>query len=161
MKTCIITRVYSSLLAALLTTAALAQDVKPLPAVVVTSASNVNEKVIQSFKGTFKDAIDPIWYRLDKNYLVKFIMNEQKNTALLNKNGRLIYNIGYGFEKDLPTDISDLVNGSYGDYKILHAIHVNENNRSIWVVNLEGLKKLIVVRVEDGELEEVGNYVKG
>jgi hypothetical protein len=161
MSTRIITSVYSSLLAALLTTGAMAQDVKPLPPVVVTSASNVNEKVANSFKGSFKDAIDPVWYRLDKNYLVKFIMNDQKNTALFQKNGKLIYNISYGSEKDMPAEISDLVNGRYGDYKILMAIHVNEENRSIWVVNLEGLKKLIVVRVEDGELEEVGNYVKG
>lgn len=160
MKTCIMTCAYSSLLAALLTTCAMAQEVKPLPAVVVTSGSNVNEKIIHSFKGSFKDAIDPIWYRLDKNYLVKFIMNEQRNTALLSKNGRLIYNISYGFEKDLPIEISDLINGSYEDYKIQLAIHVNENNRSIWVVNLEGFKKLIVVRVENGELEEVGNYLK-
>ena len=160
MTTSLMPRLSGCLLAVLLTAGAIAQDIKPLPPIIVTPSSDITEKVIHSFKGSFKDGLDPVWYRLDKNYLVKFIMNEQKNTALFNKNGRLLYNIGYGMEKDLPQKISDLVKGNYGDYEIQYVIHVTENNRSIWIVNLAGLKKLVVVRIEDGELEEVGNYLK-
>ena len=160
MPTTLLSSLSGFLLASLLTSGAIAQDIKPLPPVIVTPSSDVTEKVVHSFKGSFKDGLDPVWYRLDKNYLVKFIMNEQKNTALFNKNGRLLYNIGYGLEKDLPQEISDMVNGAYSDYNIRQVIHVTENNRSIWIVNLEGLKKLVVVRIEDGELEEVGNYLK-
>jgi len=137
-----------------------AQEVKMLPSVIVTTASNVNQAVVKSFRGEFKEAMDPVWYRLDKNFLVKFIMNDQKNTALFRQNGKLVYNISYGSEKNLPEDVRTLVTGGYEDYKITNAIHVNQDNRSIWVINLEGLKKLILVRVEQGEMEEVGNYVK-
>lgn len=137
-----------------------AQEIKTLPSIVVTSGSNVNYAVIHSFRGHFKDAMDPIWYRMNKNYLVKFISKDQDNTALFKANGKLIYNISYGGEANLPEDIRGIVTGSYEDYKIVNAIHVSEAGRSIWVVNLEGLKKLILVRVEGGELEEVGNYVK-
>ena len=144
----------------LLPAASRAQEIKVLPTVVVTTASNVNQSVLKSFQGEFRNAMDPIWYKLDKNYLVKFMTEDQKNTALFKNNGRLIYHISYGTEKNLPGEIRDKVMGSYEDYKITAAIHVNEANRSIWVINLEGLKKLIIVRVEEGELEEVGNYVK-
>jgi hypothetical protein len=137
------------------------QEVKTLPSVTVTTASNVNDAVVKSFQGQFKNAVDPVWYKIDKNYLVKFITEEQKNTALFKDNGKLIYHISYGTEKNLPEEIRTQVMGSYQDYAITAAIHVNEANRSIWVINLEGLKKLIIVRVEEGELEEVGNYVKG
>ncbi|MBN8852036.1 MAG: hypothetical protein BGO55_26390 [Sphingobacteriales bacterium 50-39] len=145
----------------LLPAASRAQEIKMLPSVIVTTASNVNQSVLKSFQGEFKNAMDPVWYRLDKNYLVKFMTADQKNTALFRNNGRLVYHISYGTEKNLPDEIRDKIMGSYQDYNITAAIHVNEANRSIWVVNLEGLKKLIVVRVEEGELEEVGNYVKG
>ena len=42
----------------------------------------------------------------------------------------------------------------------MQAINVKEDNRDIWVVNLEDDKKLIIARVEDDGLEEVGNYNK-
>jgi hypothetical protein len=138
-----------------------AQEIKVLPSVIVTTASNVNQAVLKTFQGEFKNAMDPVWYRLDKNYLVKFMTADQKNTALFKDNGRLIYHISYGTEKNLPDEIRDKVVDSYQDYTITAAIHVNEAHRSIWVINLEGLKKLIIVRVEEGELEEVGNYQKG
>jgi len=151
----------SGMLTMLLLNSTQAQEIKVLPSVIVTTASNVNQAVIKSFRGEFKDAMDPVWYRLDKNFLVKFIMDDQKNTALFRQNGKLVYQIGYGSESNLPEEVRKMVNGGYEDYKITNAIHVNQDNRSIWVVNLEGLKKLIVVRVEQGEMEEVGNYVKG
>jgi hypothetical protein len=138
-----------------------AQETKEMPSVVVTPASNVSESVLKSFEGTFKDAMDPEWFKLNKNYLVKFMTDDQKNRALFKDNGRLVYHISYGTEKNLPDDIRSQVSGKYEDYTITAAIHVKEANRSIWVINLDGLKKLIIVRVEDGELEEVGNYVKG
>lgn len=145
----------------LLPAASRAQEIKVLPSVIVTTASNVNQAVLKTFQGEFKNAIDPVWYRLDKNYLVKFMTADQKNTALFKNNGRLVYHISYGTEKNLPDEIRDKVLGGYQDYNITAAIHVDEASRSIWVINLEGLKKLIIVRVEEGELEEVGNYVKG
>jgi hypothetical protein len=138
-----------------------AQEVKELPSVVVTTASNVNQAVVKSFQGEFKNAIDPVWYTLNKNYLVRFMTEDQKNTALFKNNGKLIYHISYGSEKNLPADVRDKVTSTYADYNITTAIHVKEANRNIWVINLDGLKKLIIVRVEEGELEEVGNYEKG
>src|SRR4051794_8529470 len=81
-----------------------AQDtpVKPLPTVTVTSTANLNQKVSNAFNASFKDAVSPTWYRLDKDYLVKFITGDMNNTALFKKNGALVYQISYGHESNLP-----------------------------------------------------------
>jgi len=131
-----------------------------LPPVTVTAATNVEKAVTSSFDRNFPDALDAEWYRMSKKYLVRFMMTDQQNSALIKKNGQIVYHIGYGYEKDLPSDVRMIVRTHYPDFSITTAITVQEQDRKIWVVNLQDKKKLILVRIEGGELEEVGNYNK-
>jgi hypothetical protein len=136
-----------------------AQDttIKSLPSITITPATKVPNEVTKTFNASFQDAVDPAWYKIDQRYMVRFLTNDQKNQSLYKKNGELIYYIHYGFEQNLPSDIRKMIKSSYVDYKITMAIFVNQDKRNIWVVNLEDKSKYIVVRVEDGELEEVEN----
>lgn len=148
-----------------LTSNAFAQvdTMKTLPAITVysnTSSANISQQVVQAFQKEFKDATNTRWYQLNKNYLVTFIQNDLNNRALYKKSGQQIYHISYGTEQNLPQDVLQLVKRSYDDYNITRAINVHQEGRNIWVVNLEGLKKLKIVRVEDGEIEEVESYQK-
>ena len=136
-------------------------SIKTLPPVTVTSASNVNEEVTKSFSKHFKDATHTKWYSVDKDYLVKFIQEDMTNNAYFKQNGKLVYHISYGYEKNLQPDLRQLVTNSYPDYIISRAIQVNAQGRNIWVLNLEGMKKLVIVSIEDGNLEEVKNFDKG
>lgn len=145
---------------ALAITAKVSAQEQVLPPVTVTTTSNVNKAVSKSFQSAFKDATNTQWYKVNRNYLATFITNDQKNRALFQKNGYLIYHITYGKENNMPDDVRKLVKSNYVDYNITSAINVQESGRNIWVVNLETDKKLILARVEDGALEEVGNYDK-
>jgi hypothetical protein len=137
------------------------KDTAMLPAVTVTGTRvTVNEKVWKAFQNSFKDAQDAKWYKINRDFLVKFIMEDQEQNALFNKRGAMIYNITFGTEKHLPDDIRKQVRSVYTDYNITKAISVHESDRVIWIVNLEDAKNLIVVRVEDGELEEARNFKK-
>ncbi len=135
-----------------------AQEVKELPTVTVKATTNVNQTVSNVFQTDFKDAVNPKWYKIDKDYLVQFIKGDMKNNALYRKNGYMIYHIAYGNEKNLPDDVRKIVKSNYVDYTITNAINVHQDNRNIWVVNMEDSKHLVIVRVENGEIEEVGNY---
>ena len=150
------------LLAATFLLPAIAQEdtLKPLPPVVIFTKTNVTQAVERSFQRQFKGAVKPQWYRVNKDYLVTFIREDMRNNALFKKNGRLIYTVRYGHENNLPDDIRKQVRDAYGDYSITNAVNVRQDNRDIWVINLEGLKKLVLLRVEDGQMEEVGNYTK-
>lgn len=135
-------------------------SMKTLPPVIIYAKSNVNKTVTDAFEKNFKDAINAQWYRMDKDFLVTFITGDMKNNALFKKNGKLIYHISFGQENNLPADIKKQVQEAYAEYNITRAVNVKFNNRNLWVVNLEGLKKYITVRVEDGELQEVENFDK-
>jgi len=135
-----------------------AQDsivIKTLPPVTVTAATlRVPPVVWKNFADYFTGAYNSRFFRLNRDYLAKFILNNQENRALFTKRGSLVYNIAYGYERNLPEDLRRQVKTSYLDYEITRAIKVTEANRVIWVLNLETKKKLIIVRLEDGDLEE-------
>lgn len=138
------------------------QEIKAdtLPTVVITGKSNVTKKVDASFKRMFNVVLSPKWYELDRNYLVKFIMNDQKNSALFDKNGRLIYHIRYGSAADMPEDALDLLKRRYVGSNIKAAIHVDQDTRSVWLVDLEHRNYMVLARVEGNELTEIRRMKK-
>lgn len=131
-----------------------------LPEVKITGLRNVPAKVDAAFQSTFKDGQDPVWYNANKNFLVKFINNDMKSNALFRKNGNMVYNISYGYEKDLPDDVSTLVKNKYDDYNVVVAFNVKQDNRDVWIVNLENEKANVTARVEDGVLDEASRTRK-
>ncbi|MDP4217834.1 MAG: hypothetical protein Q8927_16650 [Bacteroidota bacterium] len=133
---------------------------KTLPELTVTAKSNITKAVRESFEKTFPDAENQQWSKVNKNFLVRFISEEQKNHALFTKSGYLIYHITYGTEANMPEDLRKKVQSTYQPYSITRVAHVRQADRDIWVVNLETDKKLVLARVEEGEVEEVGNYEK-
>lgn len=133
-----------------------------LPDVTVTATTNVSKKVAEVFNATFKDAQDVQWSKLNKDFLAQFITADLNNRVLFHKNGEIVYHLKYGHENNLPQEVRKLVKSQYDyvDFNITSAINVLEDKRNIWVVNLEDNKKYVIVRVEDGEIEEVSNLNK-
>ncbi|MBS1501410.1 MAG: hypothetical protein JST32_05080 [Bacteroidetes bacterium] len=126
-----------------------------LPNVIIRATSAVNVKVADAFKGKFQNAVNPRWYKMDKNYLIKFMMVDQKNSALYDKEGNLIYHVSYGEAKHLPQNYLDMVNTEYPGCKVVTAIHIEQNKRSLWLVNIEYKKDYVLTKIEDDELQEV------
>jgi hypothetical protein len=129
-----------------------------LATVFITSTANVNQSVTNAFNKTFKTATEPRWFVYDKNCMVKFIMNEQKNSALYDKQGYLIYHISYIDESYLPDETKEQIISNYPKSKVLNVFCVNQNNRSIFVINLEYGKNIVFTRFEDDKLVEVDRY---
>ncbi len=137
-----------------------AQDTtfRTLPSITITPSTQVSKEVTTAFLKSFPEAKKPVWYQLNKNYLVKFITKDQTNRALYKKSGQLIYHIRYGHVQNLPEDIRKLVKANYVEYNITSVIFINQDAREIWLINVENKDKLIIVRYEDGEMQQVDNY---
>lgn len=129
---------------------------KNLPDVKVTSTIvKMDERVWNSFQDEFKGATNVTWYKLDKDYLIKFIMNDIAQKVLYNKKGQQIYHISYCAETNMPAEVVRQLNNSFKGFSIKLSFKVEEEGRTIWVVNMENESKLLFVRIEDGELELV------
>lgn len=73
----------------------------------------------------------------------------------------MYYHLAYGTEKNLPAEIVEKINREYKGGKITTTIQVNQDNRSIWLANIEYGKLLVLVREENGEVREVERFNKG
>ncbi|HEX5150572.1 MAG TPA: hypothetical protein VFW07_03930 [Parafilimonas sp.] len=123
-----------------------------------TVASSI--KVQRSFITYFGENAENNWSIVGKYFLNRFHSNGLLINALFTKNGRLIYTITYGTEKNLPADIRKIVKREYYDYTITMAIEVKENGRDIWVIKLDSPSEQMTVRVEDHEMEQVLQFDK-
>ncbi len=135
-------------------------EVITLPEVRITSASAITTSVYSSFRKAFPEAENLRWYKYDRDYLAKFFMKDMDHNALFRQNGVMKYDISYGYEQHLPEKIKEDILKAYDNYKIIRAIHVKAYERNIWIVKLEGERKYLTVRVEDGEMDEVESFYK-
>ena len=135
-------------------------SVVTLPSVTVTSIYKVNEAVDKAFRKGFPKARRLHWYRLNKDYLAKFIKDDMQHQTLFQKNGYIKYDISYGMLLDLPRNIYDQVNGTYKGYNITRVAKVERDRQTFWIINLEGIKDFVIVRAENGDLEEVRRLEK-
>jgi len=115
--------------------------------------ASISEKVTKSFDRVFKDATNATWYIVNKQIIVNFILHDQKNKAVFQKNGYLVYHLVYGTEQQMPTDVRKVVKSKYFDHKINSTINVKTGDRSVWIVNVSDPKEIIVLRIEDGTME--------
>jgi hypothetical protein len=129
---------------------------------IAAAASNemVTKKTQAQFYRLFSTAEDVRWFNREKRFFAKFSMDDQDHVALFTKSGALVYHNSYGFEKNLPTSTRQLIKSVYFDYAITRVVKVEEQNRTVWVVNMEDEKSIIIVRVENDEMEEVKNLHK-
>lgn len=137
-------------------------DFKRLPDITLTAATSIIRNLSYVLEAAFADAENVRWSKVNKYYLAQFITVDIYNRVLFRRNGVILYHIRYGSEKDLPGEVRRLVrtNYDYVDLNITKAINVQENNRNIWIVNMEDDKKYIKVRVEKGQLEQVSSIKK-
>ena len=126
-----------------------------LPEITVTGSTKISNDLNKAFKKAFPGAEDLRWYKQNKDYLAKFIKDDVDHNSLFKKNGFLKYDISFGYEKNLPGDVLKMVQDAYTDFNITRAVNVKSAGRDIWVVNLEGMRNYVIVRVEDQALEEV------
>lgn len=158
MKKLFIPRIIATAASLLLVSQLFAQqpDSKQLPDVTVTSSDlKMDERVWNNFQKEFKEATNVTWYKKDKTYIIKFILNEIAQTVLYSQKGQQVYHLSYVEEKNMPAAIKDQVKSVFYNYAITLSIKVEQGGRTIWVVNMENDKKLLFVRLENGEMELV------
>ena len=121
----------------------------------------INNKIQKHFSRDFAGASAQNWNIAGKNFHCSFFINGLPEWVLFSKNGQLIYNITFGTEKNMPTEIRKIVKAEYYDYTITQADQVKQDNRDIWIVNLKDSLTYKTVRIEDGVMELVQQFRKG
>lgn len=158
MKTQLISAVTLGLFSVVAVNSAFAQkpEEKILPQVTITSDNAmVSHRVLENFDSFFKGATNVRWAQINKKFLAKFDYNNMNHNALYLKRGYQVYDVGYGYEKDLPSDILKMVNSVYKNHDITRVFEVKQNMSHVWIVNLQNDDRLVSARIADGEMREI------
>lgn len=133
---------------------------KVLPEVTITSDNAmVSQRVLENFDSYFNGATNVRWGQINKKYLVKFDYNNMNHNALYLKRGYRVYDVGYGYEKDLPSDLKKMVSSVYKDHDITRVFDVKQDMRQVWIVNLQNDEKFVTARIENGEMREISRLI--
>ncbi len=122
--------------------------------------SRVSQRALNAFSKKFPDASQVKWSRVGNKYGISFMDEDKQHRCLYNVKGNLIYTLRYGSEKDLPRDIRKDIKREYVDYNITQAVETHEDNRNVWIVNLDDENNLVTVAIENGSMEELSHYKK-
>lgn len=137
-------------------------DYVQLSPITVTSATaTMDVNVEAAFSKDFKNATNITWTKMEKNTMVKFLLNNILHRVLYNQKGGQIYHISYPEAKDLSTVMTSLLTTSFKGYSILRGIHVIQDDLDVWIISMENDTKLIFVRIQDEETELAEIYDKG
>jgi len=114
-------------------------------------------RAIRNFTRIYKDASDARWEVLkDGGYICRFLQNGVMKRAIYDARGGWLTTIaGYTAER-LPNDVRRQVHSVYYDYSILYVNEINMPDRPIaYVIQVQDRRAIKIVRVVDGEMEEI------
>ena len=125
-----------------------------------TTGPKVNSKVMESFNKIFRNANDPQWFVIDEKFQVRFSRNGQKNRAVFDTKGIMVYSVAELTENDLPLDMRHAMREEYAECRIKHAFEVRSMGTVAWVAKLEDASSLFSVTFTDGMLTQTDHFWK-
>ncbi len=116
------------------------------------------QDVLRNFKGKITDAR---WYESSFGFVIKFNVTGVDHRVDLDKNGNWLRTIRSYEEMKLPMNVKRVINNLYNGYSISFVQEIEVPFQSLtFVVNLEGKKDIVQVRVSGDETEECQRFNK-
>lgn len=81
-------------------------------------AAEPNEKVLESFRSTFKNVSDIVWNEVDGRYEVKFLHNSISTRVSYDQHGNILRTVRYYQEESLPILIRMKVQNKFEGLKV-------------------------------------------
>jgi hypothetical protein len=108
--------------------------------VYATEPTAVNEKVLQAFHASFKDAQQVVWEEHTDMYEVRFLHNDIKSRITYDTEGNIMKTIRYYFEPNLPLLVRAKIKERFKGSKVFGVTEVSSRDEITYHVVLEGEK---------------------
>jgi hypothetical protein len=123
------------------------------------SSVNRESKAMKNFKRSHPNVTGESWSRTDGYHFVKFKEGGIKNKIAYTPGGKIDYTLKmYDNENHLPRWVKIAVQSTYYNYNILDAQELRLKNKTIYLVKITDSTTWKMIRVSDGDLEEIENY---
>jgi hypothetical protein len=125
--------------------------------------NNINMHVMRDFLYRFKDVNNEKWYGIEGDFVAEFSIGNVATMVTYKKNGEWLYTINSYDEKMVPEEIRALVKRAYKSYDIVHVkeIDVPNQDNPIFLIYLQNATSIKILRVCEGEMEVLHDYIRG
>jgi len=122
--------------------------------------NDIPVRAIRNFIARFNEVTNLHWYTFEEGFIAKFIADSIETRVEFDMKGYWIETINTYNEENMPSAIKDVVKYSYRDFNVIVA-HKIENQKTSWfVVKIENKTQLKTLKIKDGEMEIIGDFVK-
>jgi len=128
---------------------------------IVEPNGSINMKAMRDFKKKFPKVTGEQWYSFPDGFAAKFNQDGIQHMITYNRLGGLEFNIVYYGEKKLAQSVRSIVKSSFYDYSITMIEEINFQGRTIYLVHMQDETSWKIVRVEDGEMSVIEDFIKG
>lgn len=125
--------------------------------------NNLNIKAVRDFTKRFSNAENAAWHTIENAFIVKFSINKSETVAAYSSKGGWLYTVKRYQENKMPESVRSVVKPVYYDCVIDGIVQVNipQDEQTIYVVYMHDDKNVKILRVCNGEMELIKNYIKG
>lgn len=123
--------------------------------------NSINKKIARDFSRNFSSASDiSIFTDASSSTLVSCKVDGVQNRITYDKRGNFVSNLRYYDQEGLPKDVRHQVRRTWYDYAIVYVVEVNYNQKTAFVITLEDRSSWKKIKVVDGEMEVMEEFIK-
>jgi hypothetical protein len=120
----------------------------------------VSPKAVKNFMKSFRGAENTNWYKMPQGLMVYFTVDGIKMRSVYDNKGNWLYSLRFYTEEYLPKNMRHQVKSNYYDFNITAVNEVQENNKTVYFIQLEGTKSYKTIWLCDGEMEVANEFIK-
>lgn len=119
-----------------------------------TKVTEVNIKAVSSYKS----ASDVRWFKTEGGFIANFLSRGVDTRIVYSNKGNWLYNLLTYMEDNMAYDIRKMVKSNYYDYDIAVVFEYKLHNGTVYIIRMRDESKgLKILRISDGEMEEIHN----
>ena len=123
--------------------------------------SAVNEKVLQAFEKSFKNASDVVWHEYKDSYEVKFLHNSIDSRITYDADGNVLKSMRYYGEEQLPLFVRAKLQKQYAGKTVFGVTELASDGELDYYIVLEDAKTWSHVKcTSTGNMEVYKKYKK-
>ena len=116
----------------------------------------VNPKALRHFEKSFKNATGVKWMGLTDGFMARFAHNDIIERIFYHSNGNLAGTLKGYSNNNMPEEIRNEIKYTYGGYAITYVDEASAESVpgiTAYIIHLQGINDLKVVRICDGEMD--------
>jgi hypothetical protein len=109
----------------------------------------VDEKVLEAFNKTFRNAQDVSWTEMEDTYQVSFKQNTITSKITYDRRGNIVKTLRYYFEEQLPLLVLSRIKNKYSGKSVHGVVEVSSEAGTFYHITLEDEKNWMEIKADN------------